>query len=110
MGRRSPCDSPRNRFDVVSGLRLSGAARRVDLGIGEVVSAAVRAHHRRRLERLGKPALAAPAGDWAEDAAPPRPGNRVEVLIDGKLALRRMVDAIESSPVIGVRQWLVFVA
>ncbi len=81
----------------MSGVRLSAAARSVDRGIGDVVTAAVRAHHRRRLERLGKPALDAPAGDWAEDAAPPRAGNRVEVLIDGESALRRMVEAINAA-------------
>ena len=61
------------------------------------MSAAVRAHHRRRLERLGKHPLDAPAGAWAEDATPARAGNQVEVLVDGELALRRMVEAINEA-------------
>ncbi|HEY3764536.1 MAG TPA: phosphatidylserine/phosphatidylglycerophosphate/cardiolipin synthase family protein [Gaiellales bacterium] len=66
-------------------------ARTLDRRFGETVSAAVRAHHRRRLSKLGKHPLAGEAGGWSADAPPPRPGNRIEVLIDGEHALERMV-------------------
>jgi phosphatidylserine/phosphatidylglycerophosphate/cardiolipin synthase-like enzyme len=54
----------------------------------------VRMHHRRRLAKLGKRPLDAPAGGWASDAPPPRPGNRLAILIDGEEALGRMVEAV----------------
>ena len=41
------------------------AALRVDRAVGAMVTTAVRAKHRRRLARLGNPALEAPAGGWA---------------------------------------------
>ncbi len=75
---------------------------RVDGGVGEIVSGAVRRHHRRRLSQLGKPVLDAPAGCWAADAAPPRGGNRVSVLVDGEEALGRMVEAIGQAFVGGI--------
>ena len=73
---------------------LRSAAGSVDRRIGESVSAAVCRHHQRRLDRLGRPALLAPSGGWATDSPPPRPGNRLEVLIDGEAALGRMVDEL----------------
>jgi phosphatidylserine/phosphatidylglycerophosphate/cardiolipin synthase-like enzyme len=66
----------------------------VDRVVGNAVDASVVAHHRRRLLRVRKPEelpLDAPAGGWAVDAPPPRPGNRLDVLIDGREALERMV-------------------
>jgi phosphatidylserine/phosphatidylglycerophosphate/cardiolipin synthase-like enzyme len=67
------------------------AALGLDRRIGDAVAASVRAHHRRRLAKLGKHALASPPGGFADDAPPPRDGNRLEVLIDGEEALGRMV-------------------
>src|SRR4051794_21917083 len=64
----------------------------VDRRVGDALAAGVRAHHRRRLAAVGKRALDHEAGIWADDAAPPRQGNRLEVLIDGEAALGRMVD------------------
>lgn len=74
--------------------RIQTAAGGVDRRIGETVSAAVCRHHVRRLDRLGKAALVAQSGGWAADSPPPRPGNRLEVLIDGEAALGRMVDEL----------------
>jgi phosphatidylserine/phosphatidylglycerophosphate/cardiolipin synthase-like enzyme len=80
---------------------MNPAARRiadgVDRRIGESVSAAVRTHHRRRLDRLGKAALLSQSGGWAADSPPPRAGNRLEVLIDGEAALDRMVEELSQA-------------
>ena len=80
---------------------MSSAARRiadgVDRRIGESVSAAVRTHHRRRLEGLGKAALLSQSGGWAADSPPRRAGNRLEVLIDGEAALDRMVEELSQA-------------
>lgn len=80
------------------GAGVRAGARSVTAGldrrIGESVSAAVCRRHAHRLERLGKGSLLDPSGGWAQDSPPPRPGNRMEVLIDGEAALGRMVDEL----------------
>jgi phosphatidylserine/phosphatidylglycerophosphate/cardiolipin synthase-like enzyme len=64
---------------------------RVDSRVGELARRAWTAHHRRRLTRIGwGPALDAGPGGWAAGGPPPRPGNAVEVLVDGAAALPRM--------------------
>jgi hypothetical protein len=69
---------------------------RADRRLGAAVSHAVRAHHRRRLERVGwLAALEAPAGGWAGGEPRPRPGGSLEILIDGAEALPRMVTQLE---------------
>jgi phosphatidylserine/phosphatidylglycerophosphate/cardiolipin synthase-like enzyme len=73
------------------------AGFRLDRAVGNGVTAAVRAKHRRRLARLGNPALDAPAGGWAGDASPPRAGNDMRVLIDGEEALAAMVSEIRGA-------------
>ena len=70
----------------------SDLALRADRPLGAAVSHAVRAHHRRRLERIGwLAALDAPAGGWAAGEPQPRPGGSLEILIDGAEVLPRMV-------------------
>jgi len=64
---------------------------RLDRSVGDAVTAAVCRHHIGRLERIGSRSLDAPPGGWAEDAPPPRTGNDVEVLVDGEVALPRIV-------------------
>jgi phosphatidylserine/phosphatidylglycerophosphate/cardiolipin synthase-like enzyme len=55
------------------------------------VEALVRAHHRRRLRRVGWQAVFDPSDSlWADGDPPPRPGNGVEILIDGANALLRI--------------------
>lgn len=67
---------------------------RADAALGAFVAAAVRRHHERRLERIGRAgALHAPAGGWA-GGTPPRDGCAVEVLVDGSSALPRIADEI----------------
>src|ERR1700675_3140379 len=52
-------------------------------------------HHRRRLQRVGwSAAIDPPKGGWAQSGPPARPGNAVEVLIDGANALQAMAMAI----------------
>ena len=65
---------------------------RADRQLGTAVGHAVRAHHRRRLERVGwLAALDAPEGGWAAGEPRQRPGGSLEILIDGAEALPRMV-------------------
>jgi phosphatidylserine/phosphatidylglycerophosphate/cardiolipin synthase-like enzyme len=77
---------------------IGGILFRMDRAAGERVSQAVCAHHRRRLDRLHKgDQLDAGAGGWAEDAPPLRPGNELEVLIDGESALPRIAADIRGA-------------
>ena len=70
----------------------SGADRR----LGAVVGNAVRAHHRRRLRRIGQlAALDAPAGGWAAEEPPPRTGCSLDVLIDGAETFARMASELD---------------
>jgi phosphatidylserine/phosphatidylglycerophosphate/cardiolipin synthase-like enzyme len=61
----------------------------VDKAIGNATERLVRAHHARRLRRLGwDRALDPPGGElWAAGEPPPRPGCSIEILIDGSEAL-----------------------
>jgi phosphatidylserine/phosphatidylglycerophosphate/cardiolipin synthase-like enzyme len=62
-----------------------------DGALGQVVERLTISHHRRRLRRLGWITAVNPAsGGWAEADPPPRPGNALEVLIDGAEALEAM--------------------
>jgi phosphatidylserine/phosphatidylglycerophosphate/cardiolipin synthase-like enzyme len=71
----------------------------LDNALGDRIERAVRAHHRRRLNRIGQgDAFAAPAGGWAGTGSfAPRGGNRVELLVDGAEALPRMAADIEAA-------------
>ena len=69
---------------------------RLDASVGLGIEGAVSARHRRRLERLGWKSVLAPDGDgvWAQGDPPPRPGNSIDVLIDGSEALPALAEAI----------------
>lgn len=73
----------------------------LDDKLGAGIEAANAAEHRFRLRRHGHadllrlPARSAPPG-WVE-GVPVRSGNRLEVLVDGEAALRRMQEAIEGA-------------
>lgn len=69
----------------------------LDARVGDAVEAAVRTKHRRRLARLGWSRALDPPDDgalWAAGDPPPRPGNEVEVLIDGAQALPALAAAL----------------
>jgi len=63
--------------------------------IGDAIERAIRAHHRRRLRRIGwEHALDAVGPAWAGGDPPPREGNAVEVLVDGADALPRIAEEL----------------
>jgi phosphatidylserine/phosphatidylglycerophosphate/cardiolipin synthase-like enzyme len=71
---------------------------RLDTAAGDLVERVVVDHHRRRLTRLGhRPSLDPPPGGWAEAATPPRPGNAVELHVDGAEMLPRLTEAVEGA-------------
>jgi phosphatidylserine/phosphatidylglycerophosphate/cardiolipin synthase-like enzyme len=73
-------------------ISASDLPERMDCALGEGLERLVRAHHRRRLRRVGwEDALDAPPSFWAEGAKPPQPGHDVEVFVDGADALPAMV-------------------
>jgi phosphatidylserine/phosphatidylglycerophosphate/cardiolipin synthase-like enzyme len=72
---------------------------RLDAAIGSALEHSIRAHHRRRLSRRGHTrAFDPPPGGWAETGAfAPRPGSRVELLVDGAEVLPRMVEDVRAA-------------
>jgi phosphatidylserine/phosphatidylglycerophosphate/cardiolipin synthase-like enzyme len=71
--------------------RLLRSVAAVDAAFGEWLEDRICAHHRRRLTRLGQQhALRPPPGRWPSGDPPPRPGNAVEILVDGEEALARL--------------------
>jgi phosphatidylserine/phosphatidylglycerophosphate/cardiolipin synthase-like enzyme len=70
---------------------------RLDGWAGQGIETAIRAHHRRRLRRLGHLAQLDPPGGaplWAAGEPPPRGGCELDVLIDGSEALPAIAEAI----------------
>jgi phosphatidylserine/phosphatidylglycerophosphate/cardiolipin synthase-like enzyme len=66
--------------------------------IGDAVSGQICAHHRRRLRRLGWSHALDPDDDgWAAGAPPPRPGNAIEILVDGAEVLPVIADALRAA-------------
>src|SRR4051812_24348183 len=84
-------------------MRLAGTQGRMidrfDAAVGDGIERAMIHHHMRRLRRHGHLSAVAPgiSGLWARGAVPPRPGNAMEVLIDGANALPRMAEAIRGA-------------
>jgi phosphatidylserine/phosphatidylglycerophosphate/cardiolipin synthase-like enzyme len=77
---------------------LAAAQDRVDCWVGEHVESAVRAHHRRRLARVGADRLLDVAPSfWSGSAAPPQSGHEVEIFVDGAEALPVMIDALREA-------------
>jgi phosphatidylserine/phosphatidylglycerophosphate/cardiolipin synthase-like enzyme len=73
-----------------------GAAERLDRSIGDLIERTTRAHHRRRLTRLGWAVALDPPADglWCRGDPAPRPGNAIDVLVDGAQALPRIAAAV----------------
>ena len=71
----------------------------LDRTLGEGLERALRAHHRRRLGKIGWGHVFDPApGDgWATGGAPPRAGNALRVLIDGEESFGAMAEAIAAA-------------
>ncbi|HEY2141367.1 MAG TPA: phospholipase D family protein [Solirubrobacteraceae bacterium] len=70
---------------------------RVDGWAGQGIEAAIRAHHRRRLARIGQSAQFDPPATgelWTAGDPPPREGCQLEVLVDGTQALPAIAEAI----------------
>jgi phosphatidylserine/phosphatidylglycerophosphate/cardiolipin synthase-like enzyme len=66
-----------------------------DSALGQLVERLTTAHHWQRLQRVGwTPAIDPTPGGWADGEPPPRPGNGLEMLIDGADALRAMAVGI----------------
>lgn len=72
---------------------------RIDAAVGERLERGMRAHHRRRLSRLGWEGALNPsgAGLWAAGEPAPREGNDVDVLIDGHQALPQIARAVDGA-------------
>jgi phosphatidylserine/phosphatidylglycerophosphate/cardiolipin synthase-like enzyme len=76
---------------------LRGAIERVDGWAGQGIEGAIRAHHRRRLARVGRTAQLDPPRDrglWGAGDPPPRDGCELDVLIDGAEALPAIAEAL----------------
>jgi phosphatidylserine/phosphatidylglycerophosphate/cardiolipin synthase-like enzyme len=73
---------------------------RLDRAAGEQLERLVRNHHRRRLAKLGHQHVFDPPPDgglWAEGDPPPRAGNQLDVLVDGKRAIGEIAEAIRGA-------------
>jgi phosphatidylserine/phosphatidylglycerophosphate/cardiolipin synthase-like enzyme len=78
----------------------TGPIERIDGWSGRLVEMTVGAHHRRRLRRAGRLAQLEPPRDgslWAAGDPAARPGNTLDVLIDGAQALPAIGEAISSA-------------
>ena len=85
-----PGQEPHSRFrlDVSARPWVLALTVPAERWFGNQVTRQIIRHHRRRLGRIGwEHALDCPPGGWAATQPPPRPGNAVEVLIDGAQAL-----------------------
>ena len=66
--------------------------------VGDQISRQICSHHRRRLHRIDwQRALEPPAGGWAAGEPPVRPGNAVQVLIDGEEALPTIAEELRQA-------------
>lgn len=66
--------------------------------MGDQISRQICNHHRRRLRRIGwQRALEPPVGGWAAGDPPMRPGNAVDVLIDGEQALPAIAEELRGA-------------
>lgn len=68
-----------------------------DRALGEALERTLRAHHRRRLHKIGWDHVFDPEGAWAAGGSPPRTGTSLQVLVDGEQAFGSMADAIATA-------------
>ena len=77
---------------------MTTAFATVDGALGQVVERLTTSRHRRRLRKVGwEEAMDSRPGRWANGDPPPRPGNTLDVLIDGKEAFARVVEDIRAA-------------
>jgi phosphatidylserine/phosphatidylglycerophosphate/cardiolipin synthase-like enzyme len=79
---------------------MSSPLEQLDRAAGLGIDALVRAHHRRRLRRVGRGAQLEPPDDgrlWAAGDPSPRRGCKLEILIDGAEALPRISQALDAA-------------
>ena len=77
---------------------MEAVFRKLDSAFGQQLERLIVAHHRRRLTRIRQSAvLEPPPGGWATSGSRPRPGNRLDVHVDGAEALAELADAIENA-------------
>lgn len=69
----------------------------LDRALGESLERSLRAHHRRRLSKIGWDHVFDPGAEWATGGSPPRPGTSLRVLVDGEEAFGAMADAISGA-------------
>ena len=70
----------------------------LDARLGDRIESAMRAHHHRRLRRVGwEQALRGAPDGWARGSTPPRDGNLLDVHVDGAAALPSMAASIRSA-------------
>jgi phosphatidylserine/phosphatidylglycerophosphate/cardiolipin synthase-like enzyme len=68
---------------------------RIDAGLGNGIESFVRRHHRRRLRRIGwERAFEGSRELWVGGEPPSRPGNDVEILVDGATFLPRVAEEL----------------
>ena len=80
---------------AMAGHPWQNAASLLDRTLGDGLERQVAAHHQRRLRGLGwGHALSPGPGLWAEGDPPPRPGNSLELHVDGESALPRMAEVL----------------
>jgi phosphatidylserine/phosphatidylglycerophosphate/cardiolipin synthase-like enzyme len=78
--------------------RLREALLSAECLLGEAISDQIARHHRRRLRRIGwEYALDADGSGWAGGEPPPRPGNAVDIMIDGAEALPQMASELTAA-------------
>ncbi|HEV7753609.1 MAG TPA: phospholipase D family protein [Baekduia sp.] len=73
---------------------------RADALLGAAIESTVKVHHRRRLARLGHRGVLNPPPAptlFATGEPPPRPGCRLEVLVDGATALPAIAEALRGA-------------
>lgn len=82
---------------------MASTVERADALMGNALERAIRIKHRRRLRRLGHGGVLAgggatgATGAWASGDPPPRPGCRLEVLVDGAHAFPAIAEAIAAA-------------
>jgi phosphatidylserine/phosphatidylglycerophosphate/cardiolipin synthase-like enzyme len=83
---------------LLEGSRAREVLLSAECFLGDVISDQICRHHRRRLRRIGwDSALENDAAGWAASEPPPRPGNAIEVLIDGAEALPVIASELEAA-------------